>query len=409
MKILQVNYSDTVGGAALAVNNLHNYLIKNKIDSKMLVVDKNINDKNIIGPKNKLEKFSFNFRSRLIKYLVRKIYYSPIKNSYSLNYFNTNILKHINSSGVDLVHLHWIGNEMLSISQIKKINKPIIWTFWDMWPLNGAEHYSYDNRCLEGYNKNNRPQKEKGLDLNRLIWEHKLKKFNLKFNVICPSSWLYNIAKKSILFSNSEIKYIPISIDTSYWVNQGNIESKKKLGISLDKKILLFSSTSGTNDRKGFNFLVDAINNSKIKDLFLIVIGEKPKRLEELKIKYKYFGKIEDRFKLRTLYSATDLILMPSIREVFGLVSLEGASCSVPSVIFDDTGCSDLITHKFNGYIAEKKNSLEYQRGIDWCVSDEKRLDKLKSNAREKAKDFDNDINFKKLINYYKSMIKNKY
>ena len=41
---------------------------------------------------------------------------------------------------------------------------------------------------------------EKRLDLNRLIWEHKLKKFNLKFNVICPSSWLYNIAKKSILF-----------------------------------------------------------------------------------------------------------------------------------------------------------------------------------------------------------------
>ena len=75
MKILHVNYSDIVGGAALAVNNLHNYLIKNKIDSKMLVVDKNINDKNIIGPKNKLEKFSFDFRSRLIKYLVRKIYY----------------------------------------------------------------------------------------------------------------------------------------------------------------------------------------------------------------------------------------------------------------------------------------------------------------------------------------------
>ena len=135
MKILQVNYSDIVGGAALAVNNLHNYLIQNKIDSKMLVVDKNINDKNIIGPKNKLEKFSFNFRSRLIKYLVRKIYYSPIKNSYSLNYFNTNILKHINSSGVDLVHLHWIGNEMLSILTPAGFLIRACHAFYDAWNI----------------------------------------------------------------------------------------------------------------------------------------------------------------------------------------------------------------------------------------------------------------------------------
>jgi glycosyltransferase involved in cell wall biosynthesis len=409
MKILHVNYSDIVGGAAIAVNNLHNYLIKNKVDSKILVVDKNTNDKNILGPRNKLEKYFFDFRSKLAKYFIRKIHYSPIKNSYSLNYYNTNILKKINNLNVDLVHLHWIGNEMISVSQIKKIKKPIIWTFWDMWPLSGAEHYSYDNRYSEGYNKNNRPHEERKLDLNKIIWNYKLKNFDIKFNIICPSTWLYDCAKKSVLFHKSKIKHIPISIDTDYWVNQGSIKSRKKLNISLDKKILLFSSTSGTNDRKGFNFLVDAINNFKNKNLFLVVVGEKPKRLKELKIEYKYFGKIEDIANQRLIYSSVDLILMPSIREVFGLVALEGASCSVPSVIFNDNGCSDLIEHKFNGYIAEKKNSLDFQRGIDWCISDEKRMYELKFNAREKAKNFDNKINYKKFLSYYKSIIDNEY
>ena len=56
MRILHVNYSDIVGGASIAVNNIHKYLIKNKIDSKIIVFDKNTNDQNVIGPKNQLRK-----------------------------------------------------------------------------------------------------------------------------------------------------------------------------------------------------------------------------------------------------------------------------------------------------------------------------------------------------------------
>ena len=50
---------------------------------------------------------------------------------------------------------------------------------------------------------------------------------------------------------------------------------------------------------------------------------------------------------------------MPSIKEVFGLVALEGASCSVPSVIFEGNGCSDLIEHKING--SDSKNIKRYK------------------------------------------------
>ena len=54
----------------------------------------------------------------------------------------------------DIVNLHWIGNEMISIDQINKINKPLVCTFWDMWPFCGAEHYTNNKRYEEGYNKN---------------------------------------------------------------------------------------------------------------------------------------------------------------------------------------------------------------------------------------------------------------
>ena len=41
----------------------------------------------------------------------------------------------------------------MSIREIGKIQKPLIWTFVDMWPVCGAEHYSSNNDFLNGYKK----------------------------------------------------------------------------------------------------------------------------------------------------------------------------------------------------------------------------------------------------------------
>ena len=40
---------------------------------------------------------------------------------------------------------------MLSIADIAKIKKPIVWTLHDMWAFCGAEHYTTDKRWINGY------------------------------------------------------------------------------------------------------------------------------------------------------------------------------------------------------------------------------------------------------------------
>ena len=44
---------------------------------------------------------------------------------------------------------------MLSINQISSITKPLIWTFHDMWPMCGIEHYSDTSEYKDGYKKKN--------------------------------------------------------------------------------------------------------------------------------------------------------------------------------------------------------------------------------------------------------------
>ena len=57
----------------------------------------------------------------------------------------------INSSDADVVNLHWVQAEMLSIADISRIGKPVVWTLHDMWAFCGAEHYAWDNRWRDGY------------------------------------------------------------------------------------------------------------------------------------------------------------------------------------------------------------------------------------------------------------------
>ena len=155
MKILHVNYSDSIGGAAIAVNRLHNSLLKENIESFMLVKEKKENSNKIICNQTKSDKFFDRIKISLIRRFNKALTFSTNTGSCSFGFFRSNLINEINKSDTDIVHLHWIGNETLSISQIKKIKKPIVWTFWDMWPINGSEHYSDNLRHINGYEKNN--------------------------------------------------------------------------------------------------------------------------------------------------------------------------------------------------------------------------------------------------------------
>lgn len=79
----------------------------------------------------------------------------------------------INKMDIDIVHLHWVGAETLSIEDIGRINKPVIWTLHDMWPFCGIEHYAPD--LLESRWRNNYENHSFSsfIDLDFIVWKRK--------------------------------------------------------------------------------------------------------------------------------------------------------------------------------------------------------------------------------------------
>jgi hypothetical protein len=112
MKVLNINYTDVEGGAAIACYRLHKAFLKKKIKSLLLVNKKNTNDKTVIEINN--------------NYLFKKIFSKTLnilmnrfeKTYHSVCYFNSTILEKIDEINPDIVLLNCIGNEMISIEEI---------------------------------------------------------------------------------------------------------------------------------------------------------------------------------------------------------------------------------------------------------------------------------------------------
>ncbi len=410
MKILHLNYSDQVGGAATSVMRLHKALIKNRINSKMLVKEKTTQDKNVIS-----EKSTFSLILDLIKKgilrNVRKLSRSDNKSTFSMNLIKGISANKIQSINSDIVNLHWISNEMISLKEISKIKIPIVWTLVDMWLFCGGEHYSEEKRYIKGYLNSNRKEKEKGIDLNKYIWNNKKKFINKKIKIICISNWLAREARKSKLLKDFDIRVINCTLDTELWKPINKKEAKKILGINTNKKLVLFGATGGTSDpRKGFNYLVKALNSSRLKKekFDLLVFGEQGNfniNIPNRNIFFKTGSFYGNDTALRVLYSAADLVVAPSTLEAFGQVASEAGSCETPTVAFKNTGFEDVIIHKKTGFLAKHKDHKDLSNGILWCLKNFKKYKIGKKSRQNVVNKFSNKVISKKYINLYKEII----
>ena len=406
LKILHINYNDINGGAAIAVQRIIEAQKLEELSPALLVAEKNSKNDEVIGTSSTIEEIKW----KLLISINRKLEKLERKKKYDSNSYNlipNNFVKKINKLDFDIVNLHWIGNNLIPINDIKKIKKPLVWTLHDMWPYTGSEHYSLDKRYSEAYNKKNKPDDLKGLDIERYCWNLKKKHYPKNLNIIATSDWQLKSSKNSYLFKNFLIKKIQYPIDDNFWKPVDKNYSKKELNLPLNKKIILIGSEKVDSKRKGFYLINDIIKKLNKKNLLFVFFG---KIKEENKIaipehEVNYLNSINpNSYDLKMIYSAADLFLATSIQESFGQTILEASCCNIPSVSFSNNGISDVINHKYNGYVAKENDIDDFAKGIEWClknISESRMLE----NRKNIIKKFSLKEIGKKYKNFYSSII----
>jgi len=397
VRVLIVNSFDIQGGAARATYRLHQALLTQNIDSKMLVQYKDSDDSTVLGPCSKIDKLINALRPRLdsIPFRLSKSKASAL---FSHSWLPSGkLIKKINKLNPDVVHLHWINAGMLRIEDLAKINAPIVWSLHDLWPLNGGWHY--DELLVSPYHK----------WLNDRILRRK-KNTYLKIKnmtVIGVSQWLKTCARTSTIFGNKNIISLPNPLDTEVYKPLEKKYSREAWNLPKGKKIILFGAMSAESDpRKGFKELLNALSKLKIDDTELVVFGStRPKSPPNIGCQIHYMGNLSDDISLATLYSAVDVMIVPSRQEAFGQTASEAMACGVPVVAFGHTGLLDIIDHKRNGYLAKPFDIDDLVEGIKF-VLDADNYSELSQMAREKVlREFDSQVVVRKYINVYEKVI----
>lgn len=410
---------DGQGGAAIGAYGLHRAMIRLGIDSKMLVIRK-VTDDPTVSQVGRYRRRARNWlrRAEKLLLLLERTSDTTLR---TLNIFPTGIHRLINQSDADIVQLHWIGIHTISIGEIAKIKKPVVWKMPDMWPFCGAEHYSYpekNSRFIEGYNRHNRPRANTGLDLNKWVWRYKKWCWKRKrIHIVGTSTWIASCARESYLFRNQSIRVINNPIDLDLFRPTGKIQARQRLGLQAGKKIVLFGSWHVERDRrKGYDKLLQAMKilqkSWKPEEIVLLVFGtdKKPELtysdtgVYEDYFQEKFLGELGQNELLRDAYNAADVYVTPSLLESFGLTAAESLACGTPVVCFDTSGLRDIVDHEVNGYRARCYDPDDLANGINWILRQEGT--QFGEYSREKAeRSFSSDTAVKKYIEFYEDIL----
>ncbi len=411
MKILIVNTSDMQGGASRAAYRLHKSLLAQNIDSQMLVENKTSDDFTVLSQfKNTIKYFN------KLRWAIDSLWVDSYKNKtqtiFSPSWFGfSNIVNKINDINPDIVHLHWICGAMMRIEDIALIKAPIVWSLHDMWAFTGGCHYDevcsgYKDSCgsckVLGSSKDN--------DLSRKVFNRKEKTFSQIENmtIVGLSKWLSNCANHSTLLKDKKHVSLPNPIDTNIFKPFDKEKARELWNLPKDKKLVLFGAMGATSDpRKGFDELSNALKNIENKNIEFVVFGSsEPKESQNFGFKTHYLGYLHDDVSLVALYSAVDVMVVPSLQEAFGQTASEAMACGAPVVAFGATGLLDIIDHKINGYLAKPFDTDDLAFGIEWVLNSEN-YNELCQNAREKIfGEFDSVVVGKRYIELYEDILK---
>ncbi len=414
MNIIHISFSDISGGAARAAYRLHDSLLQIGLTSKMQVWSKSSGDPDIRGNSSKTGRMVTEIRSGigLLANATMKVS-NPAR--HSVNFLPSGWVQSLNDSDADIIHLHWLGAETLSIREIGQIRKPIVWTFHDMWAFCGAEHYTDDGpdaRWRHGYQSSNRPGDESGFDLNYWTARRKQRHWRKPFNLVCPSNWLADCVRSSALMHDWPVTVISNPLDLASFRPIEKKLARGLLNLPQNKTLILFGAIGGSDDpRKGNDLLISALSYLKIEqfqDLELVIFGQsRPAQVPELGFPIRYMGHLHDEISLVLLYSAVDVFVAPSRQDNLPNTVVEASACGTPTVAFKIGGMPDLIQHKVSGYLAQPNDIGDLAQGIQWVLDRQATNNNLGDAARKYAiKTFDSTIVAQQYLTTYQEFLK---
>lgn len=190
----------------------------------------------------------------------------------------------------------------------------------------------------------------------------------------------------------NEINVVPNFIDVEKHDNPYT-ECQRDLMAHKDERII--THVSNLREVKRITDVIEIFDRiQKNMPAKLIMVGEGPEKLpaEELCEKLGIAEKVMfvgNSHEIDKILCFSDLFLLPSEHESFGLAALEAMACSVPVISSNTGGIPEVNIQGVSGFLSDVGNVEEMAKNAIHILSDDERLSEFKKNAKDSAFKFD--------------------
>lgn len=394
-----------MGGAGIAGYRLHQALLKEGIDSNLLV-GRVTQDNPRVKSADRCPRIN-----KIIAYLSK-----PSGLNYATHVGTHRILQHPFYREADILNFHNLHAGYFNYLSIPALaqSKPTAYTLHDMWSFTGHCAYSYDcDRWQTGCGRCPYPETYPAIARDSTKLEWKLKQWayrHCQMTIVSPSRWLADLAQQSLL-SRFPVCHIPYGIDTQLYRPLDRSQCRSLLGLETPKYILLSASASLNDPRKGLDLLLAALAKLpqalKLETLLLLMGREEKYYLSpEIGMTGVSLGYIGgDRLKA-IAYNAADLFVLSTRADNLPLVLQESMSCGTPMVSFRVGGVPELVRPGITGELADPEDPVSLAGAIERLLVDATLREAMSRRCREIAiAEYPLQLQAERYVDLYRRML----
>ncbi|MGN6661905.1 MAG: glycosyltransferase family 4 protein [Achromobacter mucicolens] len=312
----------------------------------------------------------------------------------------------------DLVHYHIIHSGFLSMQSLPAMTaeKPSLWTLHDPWAMTGHCIHPFScQRWKTGCGQCPDLKTDFAIQRDTTALNFRLKRMAYRrsnFEILVASSWMENMVRQSPLMDDVPVHKVPFGLDLDFFKPGDQTAAKARLGIEPHRLVLCFRSV--VNDFKGLQYVIEALDRLQTQvPICLLTLNDKG-RIEKFKDRFQVveLGWTNDDSVMQDVYSATDLFLMPSLADSFGLMAVEAMACGKPTICFEGTALPEVVFTPEAGLAVPSRDSAALAAAMERLIGDpQERLARGARSRQLAEQHYDIRLQAERMVDVYERVI----
>jgi glycosyltransferase involved in cell wall biosynthesis len=224
--------------------------------------------------------------------------------------------------------------------------------------------------------------------------------------LVVAGGYMAQLVSESPILRHLPCKVIPFGVANAIFKPGDRAQARANLGIPQDADVISLRFRGPRDPHKGSQLQLEALRLFRPKRHTVLVVFDRKNGLEELAANYQiqHLGWVDEPARLADGLRSSDVFVMPSTAEAFGLMAVEAMACGTPVVVCDGTALPATIMAPRGG-ISVPADPASLARAIESLLSSPDQRRQIGEQAAQIAQEhYSEEVYIDRHLEFYREL-----